>query len=231
MGRSQMFKSRSFLYRAVLAATFSIAACGTLSQTSPRSLQGPQSVAPDSAPDAELSEEVLYELLVGEIALQRGDPALASQIYLDLAKRTRDPRVARRAIEVANFASLPDAALDAAKIWQSIEPASPQALQIVSALLAADGVNLESAFLQLNRLFSGNPDKAANLRVVRRLAALQPKLASAHLAVAQAARAAGDDAGALSSVRQAAALRPEWETAAIFEAQVLQKRSAAEAAK
>jgi tetratricopeptide (TPR) repeat protein len=243
-----MFKLPPFLYRAVLAATFSIAACGTLSQPSPRPSEGPQSVAPDAAPDSDLSEEILYELLVGEIALQRGDPALASQIYLDLAKRTRDPRVARRAIEVANFARLPEAALEAAKIWQSIEPASPQALQIVSALLiatkrvdeaepylekllAADGVNLESGFLQLNRLLSGNPDKAANLRVVRRLAALQPGLASAHLAIAQAALAAGDDAGALAAVRQAEALRPEWETAAIFEAQVLQKRSAAEAAK
>jgi len=243
-----MFKLPPFLYRAVLAATFSIAACGTLSQTySPRPSQGPQSVAPDAAPDSDLSEEVLYELLVGEIALQRGDPALASQIYLDLAKRTRDPRVARRAIEVANFARLPDAALDAAKIWQSIEPASPQALQFVSALLiaakrvdeaepylekllAADGVNLESGFLQLNRLLSGNPDKAANLRVVRRLAAQQPGLASAHLAIAQAALAAGDDAAALAAVRRATALRPEWETAAIFEAQVLQKRSGAEAA-
>jgi tetratricopeptide (TPR) repeat protein len=243
-----MFKSPAFLYRVVLAATFSIAACGTLSQTSPRPLQGPQSVAPDSAPDSELSEEVLYELLVGEIAMQRGDPALASQIYVDLAKRTRDPRVARRAMEIASFARLPDAALDAAKIWQSIEPASPQALQMVSALLiaakrvdeaepylekllAAEGVNLESGFLQLNRLLSGNPDKAANLRVVRRLAAQQPGLASAHLAIAQAALAAGDDAAALAAVRQAAALRPEWETAAIFEAQVLQKRSAAEAAR
>jgi tetratricopeptide (TPR) repeat protein len=243
-----MFKLPPFLYQAVLAATFSIAACGTLSQTSPRPSQGPQSVAPGVVPDSDLSEEILYELLVGEIALQRGDPALASQIYLDLAKRTRDPRVARRAIEVANFGRLPEAALDAAKIWQSIEPTSPQALQIVSALLiaakrvdeaepylekllAADGVNLENGFLQLNRLLSGNPDKAANLRVVRRLAALHPRLASAHLAIAQAALAAGDDAGALAAVRQARALRPEWETAAIFEAQVLQKRSAAEAAK
>jgi tetratricopeptide (TPR) repeat protein len=243
-----MFNLPPLLYRAVLAATFSIAACGTLSQTSPLPLRAPQPVAPDAAPDSDLGEEILYELLVGEIALQRGDPALASQIYLDLAKRTRDPRVARRAIEVANFARLPQAAIDAAKIWQSIEPTSPQALQIVSALLiaakrvdeaepylekllAADGVNIEGGFLQLNRLLSGNPDKAANLRVVRRLAALQPRLASAHLAVAQASLAAGDDAGALATVRRAAALKPEWETAAIFEAQVLQKRSAAEAAR
>jgi hypothetical protein len=164
-----MSKSPPFLYKAILAATFSITACGTLSQPFSGPSRGPQAVvAPDAAPDSELSEEILYELLVGEIALQRGDPALASQIYLDLAKRTRDPRVARRAIEIANFARLPDAALDAAKIWQGIEPASPQALQIVAALLvaakrvdeaepylekllAADGVNLEGGFLRSPR--------------------------------------------------------------------------------
>jgi tetratricopeptide (TPR) repeat protein len=98
-------------------------------------------------------------------------------------------------------------------------------------LLAADGVNIESGFLQLNRLLAGNPDKASNLRVVRKLAARHPQLAQAQFAVAQAALAAGDDAGALSAIRQASALRPEWETAAIFEAQILQKRSPSEAAK
>ena len=98
-------------------------------------------------------------------------------------------------------------------------------------LLGAEGVNVENGFLQLNRLLAANPDKAANLRVVRNLAARYPQLASAHFAVAQAASIAGDDAAALESIRRAQKLRPEWETAAIFEAQVLQKRSPAEAAK
>ncbi len=66
--------------------------------------------------------------------------------------------------------------------------------------------------------------------MVRKLAARHPQLAQAQFAVAQAALAAGDDAVALSAIRQASALRPEWETAAIFEAQILQKRSPTEAA-
>ena len=75
----------------------------------------------------------LYEFLLGEIALQRGDAQLAAQTYLDLAKRTRDPRVARRAVEVASQARIADLAIEAAKLWQEIEPASPQALQITAA--------------------------------------------------------------------------------------------------
>lgn len=227
---------RGFLSRIALFAAVSLTACGTFSQ--PRPQASPQ----------ELNESNLYDLLLGEIALQRDDTGLAAQTYIEVARRTRDPRVARRAIEVANFARQPELGLEAAKIWYSVEPASPQAIQVLAALLVstkrvdeaepyleklleADGVNKESGFLQLNRLLAGNPDKASNLRVVRKLAARHPQIAQAQFAVAQAALAAGDDAGALSAIRQASALRPEWETAAIFEAQILQKRSPAEAAK
>jgi tetratricopeptide (TPR) repeat protein len=92
-------------------------------------------------------------------------------------------------------------------------------------------VQLENGFMQLNRLLAGNPDKASNLRVVRNLAGRHPQLPQAHFAVAQAAAVAGDEAASLAAIRQAAALRPDWEMAALFEAQVLQKRSPAEAAK
>jgi len=196
----------------------------------------------------DLSEPTLYELLLGEIAQQRGDYALAAKTYLELARRTGDPRIARRAVEVANEGKLPELALEAAKTWQTIEPTSPAALQIVAALLisskrvdeaepylekllSTDGVDPERGFMQLNRLLAGNPDKAANLRVARQLAAKYPQLAPAHLAVAQAASAAGDDAAAIAAARRAAELRPEWDAPAVMEAQVLQKRSTGDAAK
>ncbi|MCD6042951.1 MAG: hypothetical protein K0R40_2554, partial [Burkholderiales bacterium] len=85
--------------------------------------------------------------------------------------------------------------------------------------------------MQMNRLLAGNPDKAANLRVIRRLAARHPQLPQAHFAIAQAALLAGEDAAAVSAARQAQALRPDWELAVLLEAQALQKRSPAEAAK
>src|SRR6266850_3395273 len=187
MGRSQMPKY-------IFAAVLSLAACAANPQPAPE----------------ELNEPTLYDFLLGEIALQRGDVALAAKTYLDLAKRTRDPRVARRAVEVANLARLPDLAIEAAKTWLDIEPSSPQALQVTAALLigskrveeaepylekllSSAGVDLENGFMQLNRLLAGNPDRSANLRVVRQLAARHPKLAQAQFAVAQAALAAGDD--------------------------------------
>jgi tetratricopeptide (TPR) repeat protein len=219
----------------VAAAGLSLAACGSLAQTK-------------DIPSSELNEPMLYEFLLGEIALQRGDNGLAAQTFLDLAKRTRDPRVARRAVEVANQARMPELALEAAKTWHELDPSSSHALQVVAALfvaskrvdealpyleklLGADGVNLENGFMQLNRLLAGNPDKAANLRVVRQLASRHPQLPQAHFAVAQASAAAGDEEAAVAAVRRAAALRPDWELAALLEAQIVQRRSAAAAAK
>ncbi|HLX81217.1 MAG TPA: tetratricopeptide repeat protein [Burkholderiales bacterium] len=203
---------------------------------------------PADLPLQDLTGQTLYEFLIGEIAAQRGDPALAAQTYLDLAKRTRDPRVARRAVEIANFARMPDVALEAARIWHDTDPASPQALQTVTVLLvgakrvdeaepylakllATDQNAAANGFLQLGRLLAGNPDAAANLRVVRQLAESYPKLPQAHFAVAQAAAAANDEALALAEVRGAATLRPDWEIAAMYEAQLLQQRSPGEAAK
>jgi tetratricopeptide (TPR) repeat protein len=193
-------------------------------------------------------ESALYDMLLGEIAQQRGDYALAAKTYLELARRTGDPRAARRAVEVANQGRLQDVALDAAKTWYELEPQSPAALSVVASLLVnarkvdeaqpylqklldAEGVDLERGYLQLNRLLAGNPDKAANLRVVRNLAARHPQLAPAHLAIAQAASAANNDSLALSETRRAAELKPDWEGPAIFEAQLLQKKSTADAAK
>ena len=208
-------------------------------------LAQPKQVEPGPA---ELNDATLYELLLGEIAQQRGDYALASKTYIELARRLRDPRVARRAAEVANQGKQPELALEAARLWHEIDPSSMHALQVLATtlvaqkrveeaqpylekVLAAPGMAPENGFMQLGRLLSASPDKAANLRVVRSLAARYPQVPQAHFAVAQAAAAAGDDAGAVRSLREALRLRPDWETAALYEAQILQRRSPAEASK
>jgi len=219
-----------------LLASLALAACTAIAQ-------------PKGSPDTrELSEPTLYDFLLGEIALQRGDYALAAKTYLELARMTRDPRVARRAVEVAAQGKLTELALEAARTWYEIEPQSLAALQMVAALLVAnkqvdeaepylekmldaEGVNLEQGYLQLNRLLASNPDKASNLRVVKKLAERHPELPQAHFAIAQAAAAANDEQTAYAEVRRAAAMRPTWEAPAVLEAQLLQKKSTAEAAK
>src|SRR3954469_6699258 len=89
MGRTQMPKP---FYRLALAVALSLTALSACAQTK-KTIPAPAS--PKSpAPSSDISESQLYEFLLGEIALQRGDTGLAAQTYVDLAKRTRDPRIA-----------------------------------------------------------------------------------------------------------------------------------------
>ncbi len=206
----------------------------------------PAARAAEMLPPNDLSPEVLYGFLIAEIALQRGSAGLAAQTLVDLTKRTRDPRIARRAVEVANHARMPNFALEAARIWHEQVPESSQALQAVMVLLVStrkiaeaepfidkvltrDGPAAANGFMQLNRLLSSNPDKRENLRMIERLAQKHPALAQAHFAVSQAALSAEDEGLALKEVRRAAELRPDWEVAALFEAQILQRAQPAQA--
>src|SRR6266705_803888 len=198
-------------------------------------------------PKQELDKDILYEFLLAEIARQRGNLGLSAQAYVDLAKRTRDPRIARRATEVALYARMNGAAIDAARIWHETEPGSARPLQALGGLLVAAGrydealpslkkllassaADPTSGFTQLTRTLANAQDKQAALKLVRSLAADYPKLAQAHFALAQAAVNAGEDRTALDEARRAGQLRPDWEAAALLEAQLLQKVSVDQAA-
>jgi tetratricopeptide (TPR) repeat protein len=197
-------------------------------------------------PGVELSEDLLFKLMLAEVAVQRDQPHIAVQAYLELARATRDPRVAQRATEVAWNARFTDAALEAAGIWLAADPGSTQARQIIAALLvnqaqiaeaqphfekwlAADRDNIGQNFLQLNALLARHKDKAAVFRLMQALAKPYPTVPEARLAVAQAAWNADQQQASLDEARAALKLRPDWEIAALFVAQVLARRSEEEA--
>src|SRR5512134_1195188 len=86
-------------------------------------------------PEQELTNEILYRFLIGEVAGQRGRLDVATQAYLEMARKTQDPRIAQRATEIALFARAQDQALEAARIWVATDPDSVRAQQALTALL------------------------------------------------------------------------------------------------
>jgi len=213
-----------------------------IEQPSSKGTDTPLSAPKLDLPNQDLTEAVLYEYLLAEIAGQRGSISLSAQAYADLAKRTRDPRIAKRATEIALYARMPNAAIESAQIWYETEPSSMQALQTLTSLLintkrqaealpylqkllAADGGSAGDGFLQLGRLLVNSQEKAVTLALVQQLAEPYPKLAQAHFAVAQAAAAAEQRELALAEVRIASELSPEWELPVQLEAQLLQRQS------
>ena len=239
----------NFRYPALISVALVLAACAQVPVKTPVADQELKPAVAEKSPDLpniDLNAELLYEFLLAEVAGQRGDLRLATEAYLDLAKTTRDPRVAKRATEVALFSRLPQQALESAKLWMDLEPDAAQPRQAVVALLvstgrleearphlerliAADEANRGQGFLHLNSLLSKQADKKAVLDLTKDLAKPYPQISEAHFAVAQAAWAAGRQDVALSEIREAAKLRPDWEFAALFQGQLLQHASSAQA--
>ena len=191
-------------------------------------------------PKQELTGQILYQFLLAEIAAQRGQFGLSSGAYLDLAKSTRDPRIVRRATEIAFHARQYDAALEAAKLWLSLEPDSPQARQMNSTLLlasgrveelvgslaadvAADPTRAGEALMRFMRAFARYPDRLAIERLFDQLTQPYLGLAEARLVRAQAAAGVGDAGRASSEIDKALELRPDWEIAALFKADLQPK--------
>lgn len=195
-------------------------------------------------PAQELTDAILYEFLLAEIAAQRGSVGLSAQAYADLAKRTRDPRIARRATEIAVFSRMGNAAIDAARVWHETEPQAQRPLQMLAGLLVSAGRFDEAlphvrrvlagasggpgdAFMQLGRSLGGVKDKAAALDFVQRLVDDYSSLPQARFVLAQAAAQADQRDIALREVRKAQELRPDWEAPVMLEAQLLQSGDAA----
>lgn len=184
----------------------------------------------------------VFQTLLGEFALQRGDVKLGLEAWSDLAVRTRDPQVIARATEVASFARQYDMALDLTKLWLEVEPDSAKARQAQSSLyvlanrlddlapqlgtlLEQDPPNLGNNLMQLNRLLVRHADKQAVARLVDRLAAPYDNVPEAHFAMAQAAANAGDYLRALNEAEKSLLLRPDWEAAALVRAQLQARQS------
>lgn len=175
----------------------------------------PESAAPKAqAPDQGLSPELMYRILLGDVALQRGEPALAARAYLEAARETRDATLAKRATEIAVGARARSLSVESARLWSEIDPSAQRPKQLLAALsgpgakgfdspgvgndlkaelerVLADAATspaaLGDAFLQLNRLLAYEPDKQATLRLVESVAQPYPDLAEARFAVALAA--------------------------------------------
>lgn len=115
----------------------------SVTPTSPSSL--PETATLQEAKAAEIAAQpsaldspLFYQLLVGELTGQEGDPAAAFALILDAAHKTDNAELYRRATDIALQSRSGDAALQAAKAWRQAQPTSRDAnrylLQILIAL-------------------------------------------------------------------------------------------------
>lgn len=182
--------------------------------------------------------DVLADLMVAEIAGQRGQLQVALEAYLRQAQALRDPQLAARATRIAWFARDRQRVREAATLWVELAPDEPEANAnaIVALIQAGD---IEGAFPLLDRLldrrtaplrftyivqYALEADATTRARVDQALAELSvrhPKVARLWLARAVLAEADGELARALDFVRQARRLESDHAPAVTIEGRLL----------
>jgi len=189
-------------------------------------------------PKVELTPTMLQQLLKAEFAFRNGDWQGPYLTMLSLAQQTQDPRLARRAAEMAVAAKQADDTLAAVRLWYRLDPTSEEATQyFVGMVVTSDNIaELEPVFeqrlraapanrrgvlmFQVQQLLARAKDKEAAVSMLERLIAPYQGTMEAHIVRAQVALVRGDKAKARTEAQAALAVRPNSEIAVLMLAQV-----------
>ena len=169
--------------------------------------------------------ELFYQLLVGELQVRGGDPGAGYSMVLDAARRTQNPQLYRRAVEIALQARSGEAALGAANAWTESNKDSSEALRYkLQILLALNRVadttpvlrqllnqskadNRDELILSIPQTLNRVGDRAAATLVVRETLRDEltngPHGSAAWVAVGRMELAAGRPAEALEAAQRA----------------------------
>ena len=138
-----MKKKSGFAFACLCLAAPLVLAQATMPQTpapaKPAAVPGLSEAraAQASAIVSTLDSELFYQLLVGELTAQEGEPAAGFALLLDAARKTGDAQLYQRATDIALQARSGDAALQAALAWKQQLPASREANRYVLQILIA----------------------------------------------------------------------------------------------
>jgi tetratricopeptide (TPR) repeat protein len=184
-------------------------------------------------PNKDLDGDLLYDLLLTDIAMYGGDRETAVKSAVMAAEAAGDFRVARKATTLAMRTRLYDDAVKAATIWSELQPEQDEAeYAIVIALLASGKVeeampriyglvdsneeSVEAGVRVVTALLGQQPNPDPSFEVISHLTEKYPDNAQVYLGSAYIAQLHGKMAMALAAVDEALALRPGWESAAML---------------
>ena len=197
--------------------------------------------------DRTLNGDVLYKLLVGELASHRGDLLLALENYLEVAEQTRDAAVAARATKLAVYAHADDSALEAARLWIDADPSSMEGRRVLASLLIRAG-DIDGAVEHLDaivktgseppgagfhhaaEILGAEKDTEAAAGIMRQLVRGHEDDAEAQLALARLLARTGNVDEASEVVDRAFELHPGNARIAVLQARMRQRANDVEGA-
>ena len=192
----------------------------------------------ESLPKVELSSDLLYKLTRAEMEFKSGQWQGPYVTMMVAAQQTRDPRLARRAAEMALAAKQGGEALAAIRLWRELAPASDEATQfflgfvvLTDKIEEAEPIFAERlanappgargvALFQMQQILSRANDKLYAYSMVVRLAQPYLDMFEAHLVLAQGALSIGERERAIAEANKALQMKPNSELAVLTLAQV-----------
>lgn len=192
----------------------------------------------DAREGAGLTPDLVYAVLVGQIAHQRGERRMAFTHFLHAARLARDASMAELATRTALALEDPGSVERAIGVWLDLAPDSSTAHQIAAYVrLEADDVAGALAhlrrlialsageggegFMQAARLVQKLRPPERRLEVMETLTADEPENADAWFARAMVAAGVQRHEEAVAAARTAADLRPGWTEPRVFLVQLL----------
>jgi tetratricopeptide (TPR) repeat protein len=193
-----------------------------------------------------LSAELLYEILLGELNVQGGEPGAGYSLILNAARKNNDSRLYQRAVELALQSRSGEAALQAARAWRQAQPTSRAANRaLLQILLALNRIDDALEPLKAELAMAGSEDLPKVIAAIPRSLLQASDKAKAAAIVEQAmagytgeARTAGpawsaigrmrlgseDLPGALSAALQAQAAAPDAPEPAMLGLELLEAK-------
>ena len=188
-------------------------------------------------PAQELTDDMMYDILLAEIAGQRGELQASVTHYLRAAEEANDPRVAERAVQIASFAKQYDLALHAARRWVALDPDNIEAHKSLTVLALETGDtdavitqvdyllsvtdNPEEGFQMATAILARDSDRQAGLAAMQQLVTRHPESPYAWMALSRIAVLAEELEQALDAVNKALVLEENLPAAVILKAQIL----------
>jgi len=185
-------------------------------------------------PPIQLDQSLLYDILLGEMALQRGYKDIAVDAMARVAMASKDPRAVFRAARVASVNKQYTQALAIAKLWLKIKPEAIEPLGIIAIAqlqlgridaaentlhrqLSAGQSDLKLAYRRLAAaLLQVAADKPElSITMMQKMVELHPDSPDAWLTLALIAERSKDSSAVLQALNQALTIRPDWDDAAL----------------
>lgn len=188
--------------------------------------------------ETNISSAMLYQLMVAELAQQRGDIETAVQYYLEIATITKDPKAAERATQLAASSNNLPTALKAAELWVTAAPDDIEGRRMYAGILVKAGRPNEAVPHYEKMLEIGGKDTSVVFGVIVSQLARLPDNSIALSVMEQVTQNRQDDPNALFSyahlaMRQAQfdlaittldqglAIKPNWPIAVTMRANIL----------